>query len=134
LWGDAFDFPLFIYPFADDQRFLCIYDDDTAMLVFVVDFASSPESVIKQSEWPPNDYTRSYLAQRATNVVMKTKGLVRLPVLSELQEVSSNLTSITSSQFKTASFPVLDLGLYRSYWPKEALLSALHTNRQACWP
>src|SRR5215472_780427 len=41
LWGDFFDFPLFIYPFADGERFLCIYDFDTSVLVFVVDFAPS---------------------------------------------------------------------------------------------
>jgi hypothetical protein len=29
LWSDFFDFPLFIYPFPDKQRFLCI-DDDAA--------------------------------------------------------------------------------------------------------
>src|SRR6185295_13765371 len=30
--------PIFIYPFADGQRFLCDVDDDVAMLDFVVDF------------------------------------------------------------------------------------------------
>ena len=38
LWEDFFDGPMFIYAFADGKRFLCDYDDDTAMLDFVVDF------------------------------------------------------------------------------------------------
>src|SRR5690242_17357709 len=70
LWGDVFDFPLFIYPFSDGQRFLCIDDDDTAVLVFVVDFGLSRASSTNTPQWPPDDYTRGYLAQRATNVVM----------------------------------------------------------------
>jgi hypothetical protein len=134
LWGSAFEFPLFIHPFSDGQRFLCIDDDDTAVLVFVVDFAPSPASATNASEWPPNDDTRRYLAQRATNIVMDTKGLVRLPTRSEVQEVSGHLTTLTGSQFRSASFPVVDLGLYRGYWSKEALLAAVDTNRQACWP
>src|ERR1035437_463468 len=134
LWGDAFDFPLFIHPFTDGQRFLCIDDDDTAVLVFVVDFGPSRASATNTLQWPPDDYLRGYLAQRATNVVMNTKGLVRLPTHSEIQDVSSNLTTLTPSQFRTTSFPVWDLGLCRFYWPKEALLAALHTNRQKCWP
>jgi hypothetical protein len=134
LWGDVFDFLLFIYPFTDGQRFLCIDDDDTAVLVFVVDLGASRASTTNTPQWPLDDYTKGYLGQRAINVVMDTKGLVRLPTHSELHEVSSNLTTLTASQFRAASFPALDLGLYRGYWPKEALLAALHTNRQKCWP
>ncbi len=134
LWGDVFDFPLFMYPFADGQRFLCIYDYDTAVLVFVVDFSRSPASATKPPEWPSDEYIRGVLAAGATNVVMNTKGFVRLPAYAELQEVSSNLVRLAPGQFRAASFPALDLGLYRAYWPKEALLAALHTNRQSCWP
>src|SRR6266852_4894705 len=53
LWGDVFDFPLFMYPFADAQRFLCIYDYDTAVLVFVVDFSRLPASATGPPNWPP---------------------------------------------------------------------------------
>src|SRR5271168_5149179 len=35
LLTDLWNFPMFIYPLAGDQRFLCVYDDDTATLVFV---------------------------------------------------------------------------------------------------
>jgi hypothetical protein len=134
LWGDIFDFPLFMYPFADGQRFLCIYDYDTSVLVFVVDFSRSPGSATKPPEWPSDESVRGVLIQGATNIVMKTKGYVRLPALAELQEVSSNLVSLSPGQFRAASFPALDLGVYRGYWPKQALLTALQTNRQKCWP
>ena len=134
LWEDFFDFPLFMYPFADRQRILCIYDYDTSVLVFVVDFARSPASATNSPEWPPDEYTRGVLLAGATNVVTNTKGFVRLPTYAELQEVSSNLVSLTPGQFRAASFPTFDLGLYRAYWPKEALFAALHTNRQSCWP
>ena len=134
LWGDAFVLPLFVYPFANGERFLCVYDDDTAVLVFVVDFAHMPVGSSKPAEWPTSDYARAVLTQLATNVVMNTKGQVRLPMFAELQEVSSNLASLTPKQYKMAAFPVVDFGLYRTYLPKELLLTALQTNRQAVWP
>jgi hypothetical protein len=37
LWEDWFYGPDFIYMFADGQRFLCMYDYDTAYLVFVTE-------------------------------------------------------------------------------------------------
>ena len=58
--GEIFDFPLFIYPFADEKRFLCVYDDDTAVLVFIVDFNAAITNVTDSHGWPPNDYTRNY--------------------------------------------------------------------------
>jgi len=134
LWADMFDFPLFIYPFADTQRFLCIYDDDTSVLVFVVNFGAADINTPNSSQWPTNDYVKTYVAKRATNVVMETKGFVRLPNYSELEEASSNLMSLTSGQFKTTSFPSDDFGVYRFYWTKEDLLSELATNRSSLWP
>ncbi len=79
LWDDFFDFPLFVYPFTDGRRFMCIYDYDTAVLVFVVDFAHSATNTTKPPEWPSDAYTRKVLTEGAANVVMKTKGFVRLP-------------------------------------------------------
>jgi hypothetical protein len=134
LWADMFDFPLYIYPFSDMRRYLCIYDDDTSVLVFVVDFGISDTSTPVLSKWPSDDYVRTYMAQRATNVVMETGGLVRLPNYSELQEASSNLMSLTPWQFKATSFPSSDFGFYRFYWTKEQLLSELATNRNSVWP
>jgi hypothetical protein len=132
LWGDFFDFPLFIHPFADGKRFLCIDDDDTSVLVFVVDFSVSTRN--ESSRWPPNDYLRSYMAGRITNVVYNTTARVRLPEVAEVQEVSSNLETMPPDQFEASSFPSADFGLYRSYWSKEGLLSELATNRQSVWP
>src|SRR5208337_4366780 len=134
LWEDFFDFPLFIYPFADGERFLCIYDYDTAVLVFVLDFARSASSAAATPEWPSDAYVRGVLIAGATNVVTRTKGHVRLPGCAELQEVASQLSTISARKFRAASFPALDVGVYRGYWPREALLSALATNRQSCWP
>ena len=134
LRSDFFDFPLFIYSFPDKQRFLCIDDDDTSVLVFVVDFSASGKTVSHSSKWPSDDYVRTYMASRATNVVMETKGFVRLPNYSELQEVSNNLVNLTSEQFKATSFPSGDLGIYRFYWTKEDLLSELAPDRKSVWP
>ena len=134
LWGDAFGSPLFIYPFADGQRFLCIDDDDTSVLVFIVDFSAAGANVTNSPGWPPNDYTRKYLAERAPHVVMETKGSIRLPSYAEVQEASRSLMKLTPTQLETASFPSCDLGLYRFYVPIDFLLRQLDTNRQSCWP
>ncbi len=134
LWGDAFDSPLFIYLFVDGKRFLCIDDDDTSVLVFVVDFRGLIANTTNSFGWPPDSYTRAYMASRSTNVVMDTKGYIRLPTFAEVQEASSNLTQLSPEQFKDASFPAVDFGVLRSYWPKEKLLSELATNRQSVLP
>lgn len=132
LWADFFDFPLFVYPFADGKRFLCIDDDDTSVLVFVVDFSAWTPN--ESFGWPPNDYVRRYMTGRMTNVVIDTTGHVRLPSFVEVQEVSSNLISMSAGRFKATSFPSADFGVYRFYWTKEDLLSELATNRQSVWP
>jgi hypothetical protein len=134
VWVDLFDFPLFMYAFGDGHRFLCIYDYDTSVLVFVVDFSKSTANTTKAPEWPSDEYVRGVLFSGATNVVMNTTGLVRLPMYAELQEVSTNLTNLTPKQVEAVCFPAIDLGLSRHYWPQQKLLSALQTNRQACWP
>ena len=134
LWSDFFDFPLFIYPFPDKQRFLCIDDDDTSVLVFVVDFRTSGLKDSNSVKWPTDDYVRTYMASRATNVVMETKGSVRLPDYSELQEASNDLINLTSGQFQATSFPCGDLGFYRFYWTREELLSELAVDRKSVWP
>jgi hypothetical protein len=125
---------LFIYPFADKQRFLCIDDDDTCFLVFVVDFSSSSTKTVDSSGWPPDSYTRNYMASRSTNVVTDTIGYVRLPSFKEVQETSDYLTKLTPKQFKSMSLPSIDFGMYRLYWPKDTLLACLATNRESVSP
>lgn len=133
--GDDFvDSPLYIYPFADGRRFLCIYDYDVAVLVFVVDLTGSPPSPAQLLDWPPNADTRQSLYIGATNVVLNTKGVVRLPLLSEVREAASYLTTLTQSELEAKSFSTLDFGFYRDTWPKKGLLEALDTNRQRTWP
>ena len=131
LWQDFFDFPCFIYPFADGKRFLCDYDDDTSLLDFVVDFRDSATNEPRSSGWPPNDnvmgnYVSTYMASRMTNVVFNTKGIVRLPTYAELHEVSGYLTGTNQAQIKA--------GYFDFFGSKESLLLDLATNRQSVWP
>jgi hypothetical protein len=132
IWGDGFDYPVFIHPFSDGRRFLCVDDDDTAILVYVVDLNLTNSG--GSFGWPPEREAREYMVWRATNVVMLTNGGVRLPRFDEVEEVSSDLVGMTSAEFEHASLPVLDLGVWRGYWPKEALLLDLDTNRRSLWP
>jgi hypothetical protein len=132
LWGGMFEFPLFIHAFNDGERFLCIYDDDIAVLVFVVDLSAG--NAADSSGWPPDECTRTYLAQRATNIMIETKGSVRLPSYREVQETSVSMASLTPGQLRAASFPCADFGVYRFYWSKESLLNAVYTNRHSVWP
>ena len=118
--------PIFIYPFADGKRFLCDYDDDTAMLDFIVDFGASATNKLSSDEWPLDGYVRTYMASRITNVVFETKGVVRLPNFEELQEVSSYLSSKTPGPTKAC---------YLNYFNRhKSLLLDLATNRQSLWP
>jgi hypothetical protein len=130
---DFFDTPFFIYPFADGKRFLCDYDDDVAMLDFVVDFRDSATNEPRSFGWPPNDnvmgnYVRTYMASQITNVVFDTQGIIRLPTYAELQEVSSYLTNTTPSPIKAGYFQLITSGA------KTDLLLDLATNRQSVWP
>lgn len=134
LWADLFDFPVYIYPFPDGKRFLCIDDNDTSVLVFVVCLHGSSPSGTGSPVWPSNDYVRNYMASAMTNIVIGSNILVRLPTYAELQETASNLASLTEAQVKTASFPTGDLGLYRFYWTRDDLLSEIKTNRSSLWP
>jgi hypothetical protein len=40
MWAGFFEFPVFLYSFSDGQRSLCVYDDDTDVLVFVIDYGA----------------------------------------------------------------------------------------------
>ena len=135
VWKDFFDGPMFIYSFHDAQRFLVVYDADISVLAFVVDQRSSATNASNQVPWPPDEYTRKALEQGATNVVIKSKGVVRLPDYEEVQEVVSNVTAWTPKQFKAASFPVLDLGFCRFHMSdKRFILKAIDPKRHSLWP
>lgn len=130
LWEDFCDFPIFIYPFADGKRFLCDYDDDVAMLDFVVDF--NPPKITDPSlpEWPTNLELRENLERMATNIVFDTKATVRLPTYAELAEVRRYLEDPTSTPtpVKAAYLRVLYFGV------NEGLLSDLASDRSSVWP
>jgi hypothetical protein len=134
LWDSFFQYPVLLYSFPDGQRFLCVYDDDTAVLVFVVDCRTPETNAASQTLWPPNDYTRDYLARATTNVVIQSAGIVRLPSYDEVREVSHTISAWTPRQFKACCFPVNDIGVFWFYFPKDFVLMALDTNRQSCWP
>jgi len=133
LWSDFFDCPEFIYPFADGRRFLCDYYGDTENLVFVVDWSPYGTNSLSSDKWPSDDFERRRMTQRITCLVTNTKGSVRLPNFDELQEASSNLLSLTSWQFRSASFPSGDFGIIRFYFSKAELLNDWRTNRQGSW-
>ena len=134
LWGDYFDFPILILPFPDGKRYLCIYDYDVSVLVFVVDTGGAATNVTSVPHWPIDGYVRECLTQGMTNVVLSSKGSVRLPDLSEVQEASRMIRSMTPAQYRYGSFPSLDLGVRRWYWPQAKLLLDLETNRSSVWP
>lgn len=134
LGEDFFDGPIFVYPFADGRRFLCDYNYNTAILVFVVDLNATGTKAAGSSEWPPNGELRSFLEQGATNVVLQTKGMVRLPSYAELREITDYVSRATAGQIRTESLPYCDFGFYRHCVSKEFLLLDLATNRQSYWP
>lgn len=127
------EYPMLLYSFSDGQRFLCVYDDDISVLVFVVDFRASTNDVANQPLWPPSGHTREYLGWAFTNVV-RSVGSVRLPSYLEVQEVASNVAPWKPSEYRASSFPYLDAGVYRGYVPKKFILMALATNRTELWP
>ncbi|PWU15200.1 MAG: hypothetical protein C5B50_15780 [Verrucomicrobia bacterium] len=135
LWGKLLEgTPLFIYPFPDEKRFLCVDDDDTCVLVFVVDCRATAPRPPSGKEWPSDDYLRDYMKRRSTNVVMDPKGIVRLPSYDEVEEAGKRVAGMTSKELRTGCFPTLDLGVYRYYLPRELLLKNLATNRISPWP
>ena len=134
IWDGLFELPMFLYSFPGGDRFLCVYDDDTAVLVFVVDCGFPKTNAPGQALWPPDSYTRDCLAGMMTNVVVQSAGMVRLPTYDEVSEVSSAVRTWTPKQFRSASFPAHNLGVYKHYFPRDFVLNALDTNRQSCWP
>ncbi len=126
IWGDLFDCPVYVYTFADGKRFLFGDDDDTAILVFVVDLRSGSTNLPRSSDWPPNsgsigNYVRDYLELRAPQVMIEGSNYVRLPNMAEVREAASNIDSIR----KLTLFPL---------YSKTSILDDLSTNRTSVWP
>jgi len=121
MWGDFFDCPLYFYAFADGKRFLCVDDDDTSILVFVVDLRNGSTNLPRSSGWPPNDYLRDYMEKRAPNVMIEGSNYVRLPNIAEVREAVSNVDNML----------ILTLFPLRN---KTWILDDLATNRASAWP
>jgi hypothetical protein len=121
MWGDFFDCPLYVYTFADGKRFLFGDDDDTSILVFVVDLRNGSTNLPRSSDWPPNDYLRNYMEKRAPNVMIKGSNYVRLPNIAEVREAASNIDNIP----RLSLFPLFS---------KTSILDDLATNRTSVWP
>ena len=124
--GDFFDCPLCIYTFADGKRFLCVDDDDTSILVFVVDLRSGSTNIPRSSDWPPNSglmgsYVRDFLEHRAPQVMIEGSNYIRLPNMAEVREAASNIDNV--SRLTLLPFP-----------PIEKFLEDLATNRASVWP
>ena len=132
LWQDSFDSPLYVYPFADAKRYLCVYNRDTAILVFVADLDSSRTN--QTVNWPVRGELRDYLARGATKVMLNSNVLARMATDDELQEVRDHLSRASEVKIKAASLPYCDLGVCRSYEDRATLLLDLATNRQNYWP
>jgi len=126
IWGDFFDCPLCLYAFADGKRFLCVDDDDTSMLVFVVDLRSCSTNLPRSSDWPPNSgslgsYVRDYMEHRAPQVMIEGSNYVRLPNMAEVREAASNVDNMS----RLTLFPLRN---------KTWILDNLATNRASVWP
>jgi hypothetical protein len=132
LWEDFCDGPEFIYPFADGRRFFSVFNYDTSVLVFVVDLDSFHTNLTMN--WPMKTELRNYLAHGATNVVLNSNVLARMPTDEELQEVRDHLLRASENEIKTALIPHCDLGFWRSYVDRDSLLAALASNRDNYWP
>jgi hypothetical protein len=127
LHQDFFDWPSFIYPFADGKRFLCDYTGDTEALDFVVDFTGTDTNQSNLLQWPTDEQLRDQLLNMATNAVFDTKGVVRLPNNAELKELAHYLTTTTPGPIKAASLDFINFGT-------KQLLLDLATNRQSIDP
>jgi hypothetical protein len=131
LWRDFFDDPIFIYPFDDGKRFLCDYDYDTAILVFVVDLDTGHTNLPGPSRW--SGELSSSLDHCATNVVLETKGVVRLPTDAELREARESVMP-SKENANSASPPHHHRGIYCASFPKKDLLLHLADDRSSSWP
>jgi len=137
LWEDFCDGPRFIYPFADGYRFFCDYNNDTAILDFVVDLDPSRANLGTNwltANWPGSYEVRRDLARFATNVAFGTTGTIRLPTDEELKELRDRLSRRSEAEIKTASIPNIDFGFLRGDADRSRLLLDIATNRQNYWP
>lgn len=131
---DLFEFPLFVHPFPDGKRYLCIFDNDTIVAVFVIDLNQTVTNAPAVEAWPADNELRKSMIYFMTNIVKESIGTVRLPTTLEVQETSSYIASLSSFELKRESYPCADFGIYRFYWEKEDLLSSLASNRTGAWP
>jgi hypothetical protein len=115
-----FEFPVLVLPLDDGKRFLCIYDNDTSYPVFVIDTGTSSTNAAIREFWVPY-------------VVKDTAAMVRFPTQVELDGAAARLTGMTPKQFRAALIPCLDIGIYRGYWPKEAVLPLLWATQHTRW-
>ena len=114
-----FEFPVLVFPLDAGKRFLCIFDNDVQDLVFVVDTEASTNAAIHEL-WVPY-------------VVKDTRATVRFPTQMELDGAAATLAAMTPKQIHAALIPCLDIGIYRLYWPKEAILPLLWATQHTRW-
>lgn len=115
-----FESPVVVLPLDDGKRFLCIYDNDVQYPVFVVDMDAPSTNAAIHESWVPY-------------VVKDTTATIRFPTQVELDKVATTLARLTPKQFDAALIPILDLGIHRWYWPKEAILPLLWATQHTRW-
>jgi hypothetical protein len=106
LYNGAFEFPLLIHALDYGKRVLCVYENDTYDLVFVVDCNGSKTNTSSSLVWAPY-------------IVKDTEALVRLPTQQELADTIGWFVKLTPAEFTTASFPRFDCGFRKFYEDRE---------------
>jgi hypothetical protein len=111
---DWCDKPVFVYPFADNKRFLCDYNLDDAKLMFVVDLDLTHTNFLKPTGRSTDGNLKIDLSSFATNVVFDGRYIVRLPSGAEWKEVRESLSRMNGGQINSTLFPFCDFEFYRT--------------------
>jgi hypothetical protein len=105
---DWCDKPVFVYPFADNKRFLCDYNLDGVKLMFVVDLDLTHTNFLKPTGRSTDGNHKIDLSSFATKVVFDGKYIVRPPRGAEMREVRESLSRMNERQINSTSFPFCD--------------------------
>jgi hypothetical protein len=118
---DWCDNPVFVYPFADNKRFLCDYNLDGVKLMFVVDLDLSHTNFLRQTGRSADGNQKIDLSSFATKVVFDGRYVVRPPRGVEMKEVRESLSRMNRGQINSTSFPFCDFEFYRTNANKSRL-------------
>jgi hypothetical protein len=111
---DWCDKPVFVFPFADNKRFLCDYNLDDAKLMFVVDLDLTHTNFLKPTGRTAGGSHKTDLSSFATNVVFDGRYIVRPPRGSEMKEVHESLSKMNGGRINSTLFPFCDFEFDRT--------------------